>query len=249
MNLGENIYKFRTQKNMSQGDLADALDVSRQSVSKWENNAAVPELEKLVKMAQVFCITLDELVSGTTPDNASQQSPQESHVIYVDKPLRTGITPLQILGIILTVCSLLALTLSILLMSERAWEDSPFPLCIPIAVCGIICIVVKQYPGYFCALSLYFTFGLPAMILLTSDFDTINGIVYIAFLLYCLILLVYTIVRFRKIPIPTIFKTVILVLLTLTLIVRIVAMFPPRQQEAIPWEEFISTATTNVSPD
>ena len=35
MNLGENIYRFRTEKNMSQGDLADALEVSRQSVSKW----------------------------------------------------------------------------------------------------------------------------------------------------------------------------------------------------------------------
>ena len=36
MNLGENIYRLRTEKNMSQGDLADALEVSRQSVSKWE---------------------------------------------------------------------------------------------------------------------------------------------------------------------------------------------------------------------
>lgn len=50
MNLGENIYRLRTERNMSQGDFADAMEVSRQSVSKWENNSAVPELEKLVKM-------------------------------------------------------------------------------------------------------------------------------------------------------------------------------------------------------
>lgn len=36
MTLGENIVRLRTQKNWSQGDLADALDISRQSVSKWE---------------------------------------------------------------------------------------------------------------------------------------------------------------------------------------------------------------------
>ena len=66
MNLGENIYKFRTQKNMSQGDLADALDVSRQSVSKWENGAAVPELDKLIKMCDLFGISLDEL-AGRAP--------------------------------------------------------------------------------------------------------------------------------------------------------------------------------------
>ena len=50
MNLGERIYRLRTERNMSQGDLAEALEVSRQSVSKWENNSAVPELDKLVRM-------------------------------------------------------------------------------------------------------------------------------------------------------------------------------------------------------
>ena len=49
MNLGETIYRLRTERNLSQGDLADALDVSRQSVSKWENNSAVPELENSSK--------------------------------------------------------------------------------------------------------------------------------------------------------------------------------------------------------
>ena len=39
MTLGENIVRLRTQKNWSQGDLADALDISRQSVSKWETDA------------------------------------------------------------------------------------------------------------------------------------------------------------------------------------------------------------------
>lgn len=67
MNLGESIYRLRSERNMSQGDLADALDVSRQSVSKWENNMAVPDLDKLVKMSDLFGITLDELVTGRAP--------------------------------------------------------------------------------------------------------------------------------------------------------------------------------------
>lgn len=72
MNLGENIYRLRTQRNMSQGDFADAMEVSRQSVSKWENNSAVPELDKLVKMAEVFGITLDELVTGVIAEKSSK---------------------------------------------------------------------------------------------------------------------------------------------------------------------------------
>lgn len=62
MNLGENIYQFRTCQNMSQGDLADALGVSRQSVSKWENNQAVPDLDKVLKMSEIFGVTMDEMV-------------------------------------------------------------------------------------------------------------------------------------------------------------------------------------------
>ena len=78
MSIGETIYKYRREARMSQGDLAEALAVSRQSVSKWENNAAVPELDKLVKMSRLFGTTLDELVSGEAP--ASPMPPQEPSV-------------------------------------------------------------------------------------------------------------------------------------------------------------------------
>ena len=67
MNLGETIYRLRTKAGMSQDALANALDVSRQSVSKWENNAAVPELDKLMKLSEIFGVTLDELVGRESP--------------------------------------------------------------------------------------------------------------------------------------------------------------------------------------
>ena len=50
MTLGERICAQRTAHHLSQTDLADALGVSRQSVSKWETDASVPDLDKLVKM-------------------------------------------------------------------------------------------------------------------------------------------------------------------------------------------------------
>lgn len=71
MNLGENIYKYRTMRNCSQGKLADELKVSRQSVSKWENNSAVPELDKLICMSNFFEISLDELVYGRPPEKTA----------------------------------------------------------------------------------------------------------------------------------------------------------------------------------
>ena len=66
MSLGATISRLRAEKKLSQGDLADALGVSRQSISKWETDASVPELDKLIKLSQLFGVTLDELVTGET---------------------------------------------------------------------------------------------------------------------------------------------------------------------------------------
>lgn len=62
MSLGENIRRFRSQMGISQDALAEKLGVARQSISKWERDAATPELEKLMAMAELFGVTLDELV-------------------------------------------------------------------------------------------------------------------------------------------------------------------------------------------
>ena len=64
MSLGETIYRLRTEKSLSQGDLAEMLEVSRQSISKWENNSAVPDLEKIIRLSEIFEVSLDELVKG-----------------------------------------------------------------------------------------------------------------------------------------------------------------------------------------
>ena len=75
MNLGETIYNLRTKQAMSQDTLAEALGVSRQSVSKWENNAAVPELDKLMKLSEIFGVTLDELVGREAPTPTPPAAP------------------------------------------------------------------------------------------------------------------------------------------------------------------------------
>jgi len=103
MNLGENIFKHRTNHHLSQGDLANALDVSRQSVSKWENNSATPELDKLIKMSNLFDVTLDNLVYGEDARRPSQltANPTVSH------SMRT------IIGLILLSFGLVAFLLSV----------------------------------------------------------------------------------------------------------------------------------------
>jgi transcriptional regulator with XRE-family HTH domain len=70
MNLNEKIYAYRKQLNLSQEALADKLNVSRQAVSKWESGQAKPDIDNLIVMAQLFSVTLDELITDKAPQAA-----------------------------------------------------------------------------------------------------------------------------------------------------------------------------------
>ena len=65
MTIGNMIYKLRTNVNMSQEQFATLLGVSRQSVQKWESGVSTPELDKIVKIAKHFDVSIDSLVLGS----------------------------------------------------------------------------------------------------------------------------------------------------------------------------------------
>ena len=86
MTLAEKILALRTERSLSQGDLAEKLDVSRQSVSKWETGQSVPELDKLITLADLFGVSVDQLVrDGNTPrpEAPPAAGPQ---IVYVERP-------------------------------------------------------------------------------------------------------------------------------------------------------------------
>ena len=62
MTLGERIQKKRKDLNLSQEALGEALGVTRQSISKWESDAAIPELDKLITLSRLFHVTVGELL-------------------------------------------------------------------------------------------------------------------------------------------------------------------------------------------
>lgn len=67
MSIGERIADLRKAQNLSQGQLADALDISRQAVSKWENDQASPDTLKLIKLAEVLNTEVEYLATGRKP--------------------------------------------------------------------------------------------------------------------------------------------------------------------------------------
>lgn len=64
MLLYEKLARLREQNNMSQFEVAEALDVSRQAVSRWETGRAKPSTEKLIALSRLYGVPLDELVGG-----------------------------------------------------------------------------------------------------------------------------------------------------------------------------------------
>ena len=67
MTIADRILTLRKSKGMSQEELADAVGVSRQAVSKWESEQATPDLEKVVIMSDIFEVTTDYLLKGIEP--------------------------------------------------------------------------------------------------------------------------------------------------------------------------------------
>lgn len=74
--LGARLQALRRQANLSQQELAERLHVSRQSISKWELGTAKPDLDNMIRLSELFGVSLDELVLGKTQNR--QEIPQHS---------------------------------------------------------------------------------------------------------------------------------------------------------------------------
>lgn len=144
MTLGEKIAKLRTSQNMSQGDLAEKMNVSRQSISKWETDTSVPDLERLIIMSELFGVSIDEMVK----DKASvweTNITNETNAEKEESKAETNMTQ-KIIGFILLGVGILGTLLSI---AASAFSVS-FLLIVPSAyllLCGTLCLAVKKNVG------------------------------------------------------------------------------------------------------
>lgn len=142
MTLGERIYTLRTAKNLSQGDLAEQVDVSRQSVSKWETDTSVPDLDKLVKLCDLFGVSMDELVRGEVPQMA--------------EPAENKSKPQQWLENKRVIAALILLALSFV-----ARIFGPVGIMIGtygLLPCAILCLVIKKHTALWCGWILYLVY-------------------------------------------------------------------------------------------
>ena len=163
MNLGERIYELRNQKNLSQGDLADKLDVSRQSISKWENNMAVPDLDKLMKLCDVFEISLDELTGREKIEKSATPVSLQNPTVAPHRISAYVLLGVTILGAIITLVT----------------APPAIYLCIPLLICTIICFKVKKHVWFWCIWVTYLVLECYLSLGIRADIMHISKIIFI----------------------------------------------------------------------
>ena len=130
--IGERLYEIRKKTNLSQGELADKLDVSRQTVSKWENNMCLPEAEKLMQLSEALGVTTDYILKGITEKETAKE--KETVYVYIKEPTdeaeKKKRTSRRNAGIVLLLVGGLA-TVALLVIG----------LFIPAILTGAVCLV------------------------------------------------------------------------------------------------------------
>lgn len=82
MTLSDRLQKLRKTHNLSQEQLAEKLDVSRQAISKWESGQANPDINNLLKLSNIYEVSTDYILLGKETDS---QIVVEEKIIYKEK--------------------------------------------------------------------------------------------------------------------------------------------------------------------
>ena len=113
MEFNNKLYNLRKQKGLSQEELANRLNVSRQTVSKWEVGDSTPDMEKLIAISDLFQISLDELVMDKVPQYIGENTTKTEIIselkekVLTDKNKQKAKRGLKIAAIILGIIILI----------------------------------------------------------------------------------------------------------------------------------------------
>ncbi|MBE6032054.1 MAG: helix-turn-helix transcriptional regulator [Clostridiales bacterium] len=147
MSLGEKIYQLRTAKNLSQEALSEAMDVSRQSISKWETDASVPELDKLIALSKFFEISLDELVLNQAIKKDSEPAENSKDSKNANTQFAPG-SKQRTKSWLILLCTGAIIFLMITLFTSQVLAGLLFAY--PFWLCTLVCLAFKRSAWLWC---------------------------------------------------------------------------------------------------
>ena len=90
--IGERLLKLRNQSSLTQEELAERLDVSRQSISKWELNKTLPDVDKLIQLSEMYQVSIDYLIKGEEAGQEERNRGEDEVIETVDEDCSTDKT-------------------------------------------------------------------------------------------------------------------------------------------------------------
>lgn len=118
MTTGEKIQQYRKMQNLSQDGLAQQMLVSRQTVSQWENDQTLPSVDNLIRLREIFGVTVDDLLC-CQPRQEEQENPNQYSFQFREKELYIlrDFTVNQGIGLLV-----LATTFTVVELIQHSWE-------------------------------------------------------------------------------------------------------------------------------
>lgn len=134
MNLGETLLKLRKQKGLSQEEVADKLNVTRQTISKWETNQSMPDFDKIVPICKLYDVSSDELLTGSKKTITSEIGNQNNLDKTNKRKHALGIS----LGVLIYFISVVWIMVTIPVM-----ELNPIVSCAGfLIICGVATFII-----------------------------------------------------------------------------------------------------------
>lgn len=130
MNTENNLAQARRQKGLSQWDVAEALDVSRQAVSRWETGAAAPTTDNLIRLSQLYGVSLDALIRSEPlpqPEVVPVETAAETETLPAPEGAgRRRLPRWALAGLAALLCLLVAVTIYLAAIRDR--PDEPLSM-------------------------------------------------------------------------------------------------------------------------
>jgi len=155
MHFGENVSYYRKQLGLTQDELAEKMFVSRQTISRWETDAVLPDVETVIRLCELFQCSMDILVRGYAEEGTEEPEAEKKEAeTSDDKPEKTAneekptpkkkrFDPSVINEIFCPVVMLLALLLFLTLgFYTGTWHW--FIFIIAVLLCGISSVITEE---------------------------------------------------------------------------------------------------------
>lgn len=147
MNFGEKLYELRKEKKLSQEEVADKLNVTRQTVSKWETNQSTPDFDKVLPLCELFGISADELLSGNKKEENNTEKKNKEVEIEEEKTpskqeIRRKSAEVVSTSIFIYIVAVALLTIAIPVLKMNPIVASALFLC---AIAWATARIVKHY--------------------------------------------------------------------------------------------------------